>query len=443
MEKSQLRVGAAEVHGVIGRHMQAEGLDLVVDFEKSRGVHLYDSKRGEFFLDLFSFFATLPLGFNYPRMTSRETVEELGRVAVHKPSNSDVYSREMAEFVEAFARLAKPDFMRYMFFVEGGAVAVENALKTAFDWKVRKNLASGSQQEKGFKVIHFHQAFHGRSGYTLSLTNTADPRKIQYFPKFNWPRILNPKCIFPLESENLARVQRLEEEAVSQIRAVIEEDPADVACLILEPIQGEGGDNHFRPEFHQRLRQICDEHEILFIYDEVQTGFGATGRMWAYEYYARPDILCFGKKSQVCGILVSSRVDEAPDNVFHVPSRINSTWGGNLVDMVRCRICLDIYREDKLVENSCQVGEVLLSALQDLQDEFSSLVSNVRGKGLFCAFDLPDTDFRNRFRKSLFDRRLVILPCGERSIRFRPALTIGPEEIYQGVDIMRQTLKQI
>lgn len=443
MEAGQLRIEAADVQELLSRYMVEERLDVVADLERSQGAHLYDAKRAEMFLDFFSFYSTCPVGYNHPHLLRSETLRELGRLAVHKPSNSDVASREMAEFVETFVDLAKPEFMKHMFFIEGGTLAVENALKVAFDWKVRKNLARGLGGEKGSKVIHFREAFHGRSGYTLSLTNTWDLSKVQFFPKFDWPRIVNPKCTFPLEGKNLEIVQQLEAEALAQIEAAIVDDPDEIACLILEPIQGEGGDNHFRPEFHRRLRQVCDDNEILLIYDEVQTGLGATGRMWAFEHYVKPDILAFGKRSQVCGILVSERVDEVSDHVFCLPGRINSTWGGNLIDMVRCRLYLEIYRKENVLEHSRRVGAGLLRELQQLEREFGSKLFNARGIGLFCSFDLPDAEFRKRFREKLFERRLLILPCGERSIRFRPALNIAEEDVHKGMQIFREVLQEM
>lgn len=443
METGYVKTSAEAVRQVISRYMVADGLDLVLDLERSRGIHLFDAKRQEYFLDFFSFYATNPVGLNHPRLTDESTIRELGTVAVQKPSNSDVYSRELAEFVDVFAREAKPDFMKYLFFIEGGALAVENALKTAFDWKVRKNFMRGVKEERGYQVIHFRQAFHGRSGYTLSLTNTADPRKTQYFPKFSWPRITNPKCTFPLEGENLRHVEETEQQALDEIRAAIAGHEDDVACLIIEPIQGEGGDNHFRPEFHRALRRICDEHEMLLIHDEVQTGFGGSGRMWAGEYFVQPDIITFGKKTQVCGIMASGRLDEVPDHVFRIPSRVNSTWGGNLVDMVRCRHYLQIYRDERLLDNTTQMGHVLLRELQKLSEEFPDRVMNPRGLGLLCAFDLPTTEFRNQFRKKLFEHRLVLLGCGERSVRFRTALNINEEELMQGICIIRQVLGEM
>ena len=435
MEESHLNLGVQEL---ISSYMLQDGLDLVVDFDKSRGAYLYDTKRDDYFLDFLAFYATAPVGYNHPRLVNPETLTELGRAAVHKPSNSDIWSREMAAFVDTFARIAKPDFMKYLFFVEGGAPAVENALKTAFDWKTRKNIARGLKQTRGHRVIHFREAFHGRSGYTLSLTNTSDKRKTDYFPKFDWPRILNPKCSFPLEGEHLAKVIQAEAEALGQIRSVLEQSPEEVACLILEPIQGEGGDNHFRVEFHRALREICDEHDLLLIYDEVQTGMGATGRMWASEHYVRPDILVFGKKSQVCGIMVSDRIDDIENHVFRQSGRLNSTWGGNLIDMVRCRIYLELYQGEDLLSQARSLGTLLLEGLQELEAEFPSIFSNPRGIGPLCAIDLPDTGARDSFRQKLFDKKLIILPSGERSLRFRPFLDMPLEDATKGIEIFRQ-----
>lgn len=443
MEKAELELDARRAREVISRYMLADGMDLVIDLERSHGSRIYNGKTGEVYLDFFGCYATIPLGYNHPRMIAGKARDELSRAAIQKPSNSDVYSVEMARFVDAFGRLAKPDFMKYLFFVEGGTLAVENALKAAFDWKVRRNLAAGLPEDRGLQVIHFRQAFHGRSGYALSLTNTTDPRKTQYFPKFDWPRIPNPKCVFPLEGENLEQVEAAERDAVSKIREVLDERGAEqIACIIIEPIQGEGGDNHFRPEFHRELRRICDENEILLVYDEVQTGFGSTGRMWACEYYVEPDIIAFGKKSQVCGIMAGERLDQVPDNVFRTPSRINSTWGGNLVDMVRCRMYLEIYRDERIVEHSLWLGEMLIRELRNLEKEFPATVSNVRGKGLFCALDLPTREFRSRFLRTLFGKRVIMLPCGERSIRFRTALNIPEEDLMKGLSLIRATLAE-
>jgi len=305
----------ADVHGTLKKHMLVDGLDLVFDLGRSQGSYIYDSRNGRRFLDFFSFFATQPVGLNHPRMIDPAFKAKMAEIAIHNPTNSDVYTVEMAEFVDTFDRVAIPKELPHLFLVAGGSVAVENALKTAFDWKVRKNLARG-RGEKGSHVLHFREAFHGRTGYSISMTNTADPRKTMYFPKFDWPRIDNPKLRFPVDA-HLDEVIAAEREAVRQIEKAVQNHPDEIAALIIEPIQGEGGDNHFRPEFLRELRVLADEHEFLFIVDEVQTGVGLTGKMWAYQHFGfTPDILVFGKKTQVCGILAGRRIDEVEKNVF-------------------------------------------------------------------------------------------------------------------------------
>jgi L-lysine 6-transaminase len=434
-------VSPSEVHSTLRKHMLADGFGLVLDLNKSHGSKIVDAKTGEIFFDFFTFFASSPFGMNHPKLLTKEVKEELLTAAVNKPSNSDIYTTLMAEFVDTFSRLAKPDYLKYLFFISGGSLAVENALKVAFDWKVQKNFANGYKEEKGQKVIHFKQAFHGRSGYTLSLTNT-EPNKINYFPKFNWPRIINPKITFPLQ-EHLEDIVKLEEQAIKEVHNAIENNKDDIAAIIIEPIQGEGGDNHFRKEFFVKLREIADQNEILLIFDEVQTGFALTGKFWANEYYVKPDIIVFGKKAQVCGIICSSRVDEVKDNVFHKSSRINSTWGANLVDMVRCKYILRIIHEDNLIESSAIMGKYLLESLHELQEEFPEFLSNVRGLGLMCAFDLPDRKTRDEFKNECYKEKLLILGSGEKSMRFRPRLNITKSDIDEGLNIIEKVLNYL
>ncbi|MGI8785516.1 MAG: L-lysine 6-transaminase [Acidobacteriota bacterium] len=431
------------VHSTLRRHMLVDGLDLVIDFEKSLGSRIYDSLRDRYFIDFFSYFATNPIGLNHPHLTSATSQRLLARAAQNNPSNPDVYSVEMAEFVYTFARVAKPDYMKYLFWISSGTLAVENALKVAFDWKVRKNFAKGIREEKGHQILHFQQAFHGRSGYTLSMTNTFDARKTQYFAKFNWPRVLNPKLHFPLTTDKLRHVEASEEESVRQIRQALADFPDDIAAILIEPIQSEGGDNHFRPEFFRQLRSIADDHELLLIFDEVQTGMGLTGKMWASEYFVKPDIIAFAKKAQVGGIMVSGRIDDVPDNVFHVASRINSTWGGNLSDMVRCRLFLEIIEAENLLAKVESDGEYLLGRLQDLEREFPGRVSNARGRGLFCAIDFPDAELRHAVRRKAFENLLIILPCGERSLRFRTTLDIPRADLDKGLDILQRSIGEV
>lgn len=433
----------ADVHRSLARHILADGFDLVFDYERSHGSWVFDSRSGREYLDFLTFFGSNPVGYNHPRMREPGFLAVLNRVAQLKPALSDLYSVEYAQFVDTLARLAMPDSMRHLFFIEGGALGIENALKTAFDWKVRRNKAKGIPGEKGSQVIHFRQAFHGRTGYTLSLTNT-DPVKTDYFPKFRWPRIENPKLRFPVTPEVERDVAAAEERALDQIARAFEDNPDDIAAIIIEPIQAEGGDNHFRAGFLQALERIARERECFFIVDEVQTGVGLTGRMWAHEHFGlRPDALCFGKKTQVCGCMVGPKVDEEPENVFKLSSRINSTWGGGLTDMVRFGRYLEIITEERLVENARVVGERLLAGLQELQRELGGLMSNARGRGLMIAFDLPTPEARGKAHASIIEAGCLLLTCGERSIRFRPPLNLSPAEADAGLEMLRRALRAL
>lgn len=420
-----------QVHETLRKHMLVDGYPIVVDLEHSRRSWVRDRISGKDYLDFFSFFASNPIGFNHPSMLDDDIQERLARVATTKVSNADYYSVYMAEFVDALSRTAAPPEFPHYFFIDGGALAVENAMKTAFDWKVKKNLAAG-KAPGGQQILHLEHAFHGRSGYTLSVTNT-DPNKTEHFPKFDWPRIPSPAISFPLE-RHLEEVIAAEERALARANQAFEERPGQIAAILVEPIQGEGGDNHFRPEFMAGLRRLADEHEALLIYDEVQTGLGLTGEWWAYQHHGiAPDIICFAKKMQVGGILVSRRVDEVKDNVFARSGRINSTWGASLVDMVRCTKILEIVVNERLLDNAAVRGRELLDGLCALAAQFPGVVTNARGLGLMCAIDLPTAELRNEVIRRCFEDRMIVLPCGTRSVRFRPTLTVREDAIAEGL----------
>src|SRR6056297_964945 len=205
-----------DVHKVLNKHILADGYEMVLDLENSKGAYLREAKTGRDYLDFFTFFASNPLGMNHPRLAGDpESVDKLGRVAINKPSNSDMYTEEIADFLKTFSRVGIPDYMPYAFFISGGALAVENALKVAFDWKVQKNFKKGYRTEKGHKALHLDKAFHGRSGYTLSLTNT-DPKKVKYFPKFDWPRVESPAMTYPATEEHIQHTVQHEKRAIAQ-----------------------------------------------------------------------------------------------------------------------------------------------------------------------------------------------------------------------------------
>ena len=431
-------MNASNVREILAKNILADGFDPIMDLDKSEGSWIVDERDGQKYLDMFSMFASGSVGYNHPKIHAVK--DELAKAGIHKPTLSDVYNTMFADFMDTFNRVAIPDYLSHAFFIEGGALAVENALKIAFDWKVRKNMEKGLP-EMDTKIIHFKQAFHGRSGYTLSLTNTTDPRKTMYFPKFDWPRVDNPYLKFPITDSVIEEVKEKEAVALAQINSAIENNPNEMAAIIIEPIQGEGGDNQFRDEFFVALREICNKHDMLLIFDEVQTGIGITGKMWAHEHYSvRPDIISFGKKSQVCGVLAGDRVLEVEKNVFEESSRINSTFGGNLVDMVRFKVILEIIQDENLVEHAKDMGDYLLKQLKDLMNEFPGFITNTRGLGLFCAFDLPSGTERDDAWTEMMKNNLLILPSGDQSIRFRPHLNVTKEDIDTAISIVKESL---
>jgi L-lysine 6-transaminase len=429
----------ADVHNVLARHLLTDGFKLVLDTRASQGSTIVDARDGQRYLDMYTFFASAPLGYNHPGIVDDpDFMALLANVSANKPANSDIYSTHLADFVETFSRVLGDPRLPHMFFVEGGAMAVENALKVAFDWKSRHNEVHGRSPDLGTRVLHLTRAFHGRSGYTMSLTNT-EPVKTDRFPKFDWPRIDVPAIHFPIDVDQM---ESAEEHALDQARAAFARYPHDIAAFIAEPIQGEGGDNHIRAEFLQAMQELVHQNEALFILDEVQTGAGTTGTAWAYQQLGlSPDIVAFSKKVQLGGIMAGGRVDEVADNVFAVSGRINSTWGGGLTDMVRSRRILEIVEREGLIEAAGPKGEALLAALGKVEAAHPALLSNVRGRGLLVAVDVPDSETRDVvLRRLREDEHVLTLGSGERSVRFRPALSVTVDELERAADALGRVL---
>ena len=429
------------IRKILNKNILADGFDPIIDLDKSYGSIIVDQRNQDEYLDMFSMFASGAVGYNHPYIVENKNI--LGKIAVNKTTLSDIYNIYYAEFVETFNKIAIPDYLKNAFFIDGGSLAVENALKAAFDWKKRTNLEKNIKAE-GNKVIYFNQAFHGRSGYTLTLTNTSDPRKTMYFPKFPWFKVHNPHLTFPYDDEMIEILIENEKKVIDSINDILSKNKGDIAAIIIEPIQGEGGDNHFRNEFMLELRRVCDKNDIIFIFDEVQTGIGITGKMWAHEHFSiKPDIISFGKKTQVCGMLAGNKIYDLDDNVFKESSRINSTFGGNLVDMYRFKLILEIIKKENLLNNATQMGKYLLKNINSLSEEFPGYVTNPRGVGLFCAFDMTSTIERDKLINLLFKNKLLILGSGDKSIRFRPHLNVLKKDLDLAIDVIYNTLKKM
>ena len=410
----------------------------VIDFARSQGAKMYDHIKGGSVIDFASHYASLPLGYNHPDFFEEAYEKRLLEVSRVKIANLDVLSDDYVKFLDTFRRVVGVKPFERFFFVDGGALGVENAMKAAFDWKAHRNIHRGKPEGK-LEIMHFRQAFHGRSGYTLSVTNT-DPNKTRMFPKFDWPRIINPKIRFPMTPENIEATLEDERSAMAEINRIMETRADDIAGILVEPIQGEGGDNHFRPEFLKFLREVADKHDVLLIFDEVQTGMGMTGTPWAWQQLGViPDLVAFAKKAQVGGFMAGPRIMQEEKNVFTVPSRISSTWGASLTDMVRATKYLEICEKENLFENAAKMGAEIVCMLQGVADR-TDLISNVRGRGLFIAFDLNYPEMRIPLLDKLYDNGLMVLICGDHSMRFRPHLNVTMEVAKEAMEIFESTL---
>lgn len=424
---------AHDVVAVLGSKLLIDKGAIVVDLEKSQSSWVVDHRTNKQYLDCFSQFASQALGWNHPKMLAQK--ERIADAAINRVANSDMYTTQFADFVSKFSEFT-PDFGHH-FYICGGAIAVENALKAAFDWKAKKMGIKDDRACNGLQVVYLKEAFHGRSGYTMSMTNNGDPRnpKTYGFPKFNWKKIHNPKVWHDPEGVNDIKAKNSETIAINEARRAMEK--GNVAAIIIEPIQGEGGDNHFRYEFLKALRTLADEYDSLLIFDEVQTGLGMTGKTWAYQHFdIKPDLLCFGKKVQVCGICGGEKIDEVRENVFTERSRINSTWGGNIVDMVRSTMQMEIIQEENLVENARHVGQYFLERLR----EFQGRVSNIRGRGLMIAVDFENKENRDSFLIKLEENGMLALSCGSKSVRFRPHLTFSKSDVDEAIRFIESSI---
>lgn len=373
--------------------------DITIDFKKSHGSFVYDKKLSTEYLDLFSMYSSLPLGYNHP-IFNDEYKEKISNISHLRACNNLFNSDELAEFQNEFENYV---FSSNIHYTCTGALAVESALKSAMEYK----------KVKDPMVLSLNDSFHGISSWGY-ITDRFQPVKerLRFTPKNNW--------------------KNLSFDDVENFFA--EEDLTNLVAFVLEPIRCTAGDKYVPKEQILRIQELCNENDVCFIVDEVQTGFGVTGEMWYLDHYQiTPDILIFGKKSQICGAVFSNKYAEAHNSHS---KKLSVTFDGDLIDAVRGLHVMHAYKKFDLLSNAKNQSSIFRSF-------FESKVLNYRSSGLLIAFDFKNNDQRNKFISVAYKNKLLCNPTGTTSVRLRPNMAITTDEVEKAIDICDLSLKQV
>jgi 4-aminobutyrate aminotransferase/(S)-3-amino-2-methylpropionate transaminase len=432
-----------------GRFQDARPIHVYQDARKSLGNYLVDVD-GNVLLDIYGHIAAVPIGYNHPELLAAWRSGRFDWCAGYRPALGVAPSPEWVDLVEKTLMRIAPAGLTRLFTMTTGSEAVENALKAAFIWLARRrrggappsdaDLAAAMQNRQpginAFKVISFEGGFHGRSLGALSATRSKPIHKLD-IPAFDWPVVPFPENRFP-EAEHAAQNRAAEARSLEAIKAVLDAHPDDVAAIIVEPIQGEGGDRHASPAFFQALRRITAERGVAFIVDEVQTGGGATGAIWAHEAWGLaepPDIVTFSKKMQIGGFYC--REELAPAEQL----RIFNTFLGDPLRAAQLEVILEVIERDRLLENTRTTGERLLAGLSELCSRYPGVLSGARARGTFAAVDFPNATRRDAALRDLRQRGLEVGGSGDRSLRFRPALVFAPRHVAEALNLLEEVCR--
>ena len=378
--------------------------NIKIDYEKSKGSYIHDKNTGRSYLDLFGMYASLPLGYNHKVFDTEEFKQEMLRVSKVKTNNCEFTSDEVIEFDKLFKKFAGAE-KSHIHYTCTGALAVEAAIKCCL-------------QYKNFhypKILSFHDSFHGINSYSSFITSR--------FGGVNF-RLNGIPELFSIKIDK--KIELVEKHLKS----------GDITCVIVEPIQCTAGDIYLGKDFLTSLQQICTKYDVPLIMDEVQTGFGATGKCWYHEHFnLKPDIVVFGKKTQVSGIIVS----EKTSNIFQDDSavKLQVTWDGDVVDMVRCKHIIKALQASEWLESIQERGTYLKTNIATLPN-----VIDVRNSGLIVGFDLTSGPFRDKIIDRLYKNGLICNSTGTSSIRLRPALNIDKKDIDIALQIFNKTFKE-
>lgn len=426
------------------RHQDPRSIHFYQDARRSRGNYLVDVD-GNVLLDVYGHIACISIGYNHPDLLAAWRAGQFDWTMGYRPALGVAPPAEWVDLIDGpFASVAPVGCPRVMT-VTTGAEAVENALKAAFAWKARRRRGGAGwsaddlqavmhNRQRGInelKILSFEGGFHGRSLGALSATRSKPIHKLD-FPAFDWPVVPFPASRFPLDvhaEENRAAESRV----LSLVEDILVREGGNVAGLIVEPIQGEGGDRHASPAFFRELRALCTRYEVVFVVDEVQTGVGATGRFWAHERWdlpEPPDVVTWSKKFGLGGLHLREELVPAE------PFRLFNTFLGDPLRAAQFDVVWSVMRRDQLVAHTEAVGGELVRALEGLCERHPAQLSQARGLGTFAAIDLPDGARRDQVVDGL--RRIGVEAggSGDRSIRFRPALVFASRHVDELVEAL-------
>ncbi|MBL18416.1 MAG: hypothetical protein CMC82_01110 [Flavobacteriaceae bacterium] len=380
--------------------------NINIDFEKSHDSYLYDVNTGNKILDFFGMYASLPLGYNHPIFKTQDFIDEYMRVSSFKVNNCEFVSEETLEFDRLFSEFAGKGLYQHFHYSCTGALAVEAAVKVCLEYKNYHNP----------KILSFDNSFHGINSFGSFITSRfpgADQR-LSGLP----------------EAYSVKIKMNLEDVAHNLINN-------DITCVFVEPIQCSAGDIHHDREFFKSLRLLCDQHDVPLVFDEIQVGFGGTGKLWYFEHLdIVPDIVVYGKKTQLSGIMVKNKYA----GIFN-PSRsvrLEVTWDGDVSDMVRCKYVIKAYKDYNILDNVNKQSERLIDGLSQFKE-----IQNLRNCGLIMGFDLPDKERRDIFVRECYKNGLICNTTGERSIRLRPNLNLNDSEADQAILIFKRTINNV
>ena len=399
---------------------------IKIDFEKSHDSYIFDKKTRRYFLDFFGMYSSLPLGYSHQIFKGNDFRKEYSRIAAIKVPNCEIISDEAEEFLREFSGCKEMSGYKYFHFCCTGALGIEAAIKTAMDQKAAKRPM----------VISLRESFHGINSYGGFVTDRFSPvnARLNGFPGMGWRKIHNPKIIYKAGKIDEKSTRKGLDKFIAEFNSCIKEyGVKNIVALLIEPVQSTYGDNYFPQNFFKLIRKFCSKDNICLIFDEIQIGFGTTGKMWYFQHAGiEPDIVVFGKKAQVSGIMVKEKLSK----IFKVPVRLEVTWDGDLIDMVRAKFILRAYKKYRILDNVNERSRQLVEGLKNI-----AKIENVRAAGLLAAFDFKTKVDRDRFFCNALSNRFLCNKTRDKTIRFRPNLNLSSQEVKEALKIVKQSVK--